>query len=351
MFVDYQLLDQSEEGNYYKMKIQNREGFEKTTPVRGFKKIDNNEHPYVNEVLLSFKSDQFPDGNNYDVFNRNIENKLKGKESLNNINIITFFGDKNTNMNSISKFEDIILLNNFEELVNDNIVTMPFSLKLYEANEYDSFKQSIYDTFDKFISTVVTKNFLGYIPAYVKYKELDKFFEFYSNKDLGIVRNSGGTYNAIPLYIDFKRSNPDTFKRSVAMLLQLKKKYINEGFYPIFYAGNVGRPRIFVKSQHIIAREFLLSFIGFDIIGSSLAFNPRDGTRGYKPNNKLLDFDLNTFEYSYKSTNASKAKERDIEKSQIYGNQSSFLETLNKNNANNELKKRSSAQNYVKNYL
>ncbi len=351
MIMDYQLLDQSEEGNYYKMKIQNREGFKKTTPVRGFKKIDNNEHPYVNEVLLSFKSDQFPDGSSYDVFNRNIENKLKAKESLNNINIITFFGDKNTDMNSISKFEDIILLNNFEELVNDNLVTMPFSLKLYDANEYDPFKQSIYNAFDKFSSTVVTKNFLGYIPAYIKYKELDKFFKFYSNKDLGTVRNSGGTYNAMPLYIDFKRSNPDTFKRSVAMLLQLKKKYIREGFYPVFYAGNVGRPRISAKSQYIIAREFLLSFIGFDIIGSSLAFNPREGPRGYTPDNKLLDFNLNTFEYSYKLNDASRVKERDMEKSQIYGNQSSFLGTLNKNNANDELKKRTTAQNYVKAYL
>ena len=79
-----------------------------------------------------------------------------------------------------------------------------------------------------------TNNIFCYIPVYIDYKKIRDFLNFYSGKDLGTVYHSGGTYNAIPVYVDFKRSNPDAFKRSVAMLQKLKKEFIKEGFYPIY---------------------------------------------------------------------------------------------------------------------
>lgn len=94
------------------------------------------------------------------------------------------------------------------------------------------------NSFDDFATSLNTKNIFCYIPAYIKYNQLNDFIKFYSSEDLWTVSHSEGTFNAIPLYVDFKRSNPDTFKRSVAMLFKLKQKYIKEGFYPVYYATN-----------------------------------------------------------------------------------------------------------------
>ena len=62
----------------------------------------------------------------------------------------------------------------------------------------------------------------------------------------------------------------------------------------------------------------MLSFLGFDIIGSSLAFQPREGPIGYTPINKYIDFDLSTFNYFYKDENNIKNKEANNKKAEIF---------------------------------
>ncbi|WP_287961436.1 hypothetical protein [Acidiplasma sp.] len=348
--MDFNLIDINEDNNYYKMEIKNREGIKKLTPARGFKKIDDNSYPYFNEVLSSIKHDKLSGMNNYDTFDRNIEHRIKSKESKNNINIITFYGDKNTDILEMSKFEDIGLIDNFEKLFNDNIISMPYALSLYEKGALENIFDGIKKSYDNFISTLNTKNIFCYVPAYVKYKDLDQFLRFYSEKNLGTVNGGGQSYNAIPLYIDFKRSNPDAFKRTIAMLFKLKKQYMKDGFYPVLYAANVSRPRILNTGSRVIAREFLLAFLGFDIIGSSLAFNPRASKMGYTHDNKLLEFSMETFEYSYNNKNINKKSYKDKNKSEIYSRQSSFLGGLNGEQTKNELKKRPGAEKYIKTY-
>ena len=52
---------------------------------------------------------------------------------------------------------------------------------------------------------------------------------------------------------------------------QLKLKYLDEGFYLSYYGFGLGTPRVSEKKQinTTLAKEFLLSFLGFDIIGGS----------------------------------------------------------------------------------
>ena len=111
-----------------------------------------------------------------------------------------------------------------------------------------------------------SKNLFGYIPSYINYKDIGKFLKFYAGRFKLTVRDGGSVYNAIPVMIDFKRSLPDKFKRSVAFLHQIKMNYIKEEFYLIYYATNVGMPRLSIKKQESLAKEFMLSFLGFNRI-------------------------------------------------------------------------------------
>ena len=179
------------------------------------------------------------------------------------------------------------------------------------------------------------------------------YFDFYSGKKLGKVRRSDETYNAIPLLIDFKRANPDGYKRSVAYLLQLKREYMKEGYYPIYYAANVSRPRMGKNTSSAIAKEFLLSFVGFDIIGASQAVAPQN--RGGGGDGKQIKFDLDKFNYSYTGEKESSYK-TDKTKSAIFENQTRYLHGIHERTASNqkyvndELQKRPEAKNYIETF-
>ena len=77
---------------------------------------------------------------------------------------------------------------------------MPFALSLYNKNNYDTIYFQIKTSYDQFVTSVSTKNIFCYLPVYIDYKKIRDFLNFYSDKDLGTVYHSGGTYNAIPVY-------------------------------------------------------------------------------------------------------------------------------------------------------
>ena len=341
----------SDEG-FFSMNIANIEGNVRTTPSRAFRKVNSPyDKSYFTEVLTAIKHDNLAGQKNYDSFNNSIEQKIKKKETNGNINIISFFGDKQTDISDISSFEDIGLIDNFEKLFNDHLISTPYSLSLYNKDGFDSILPQVKNSFDSFATSLNTKNIFCYIPAYINYKQLEDFIKFYSGKNLGTVVHSGGEFNAIPLYVDFKRSNPDTFKRSVAMLYRLKQKYMKEGFYPIYYAANISKPRLSNKKITTIAREFMLSFLGFDIIGASLAFQPREGPVGYTPTNKYIDFDLSNFNYFYKDESDMNYKEANNKKAQVLSTQTDYLSKIqDKSEVDTELSTRPEAKKYIKTY-
>ncbi len=333
--------------NVFSLTFANRENIINNSPSRAFKKYGSNSNKLFTEVFLSIKNEEI-NGSKYDSFNNNIERKLKRSESNDNINIITFFGDKYVDSNKLSNFEDIQLLSNFESLFNDNLICMPYTQKFY----FDSFDtifdktKEIYNTF----SGVLTKTSLvGYLPAYLHYRDADKFLKFYSGKATGDVYNNGSTLNAIPLMIDFKRSNPDNFKRFVAYLLKLKQKYIKEGYYPIYYAFNVNRPRLSKKRDTEAAKEFLLSLLGFDIIGASNAI-----IAGYGTNySNEVNFDISSFSYKFTGSKINTGDAYD-NKNMMYNSQTAYLTNIHTNSLNDkdyvkkELGSRKMAMDYIK---
>lgn len=350
--MDYKLLSGEENNNnVFNLRIQNREGTIKETPSRAFKRVSSYfDDKYFTEILISVRSNELMGESGYPKFDKNIESKLKKKEVKDNINIISFFGDKNTDVNELVKFEDLGLLSNFESLFNDHLIAMPYSLSMHESS-FDEIYHQVTNSFDTFFTTLTTKNLFGYVPAYVRYGEIEKFINFYSGKSLGVVNESGTKYNAIPLLIDLKRSAPDSFMRSIAMLHRLKKKYMTEGYYPIYYAANVSRPRTSDKKQKALAKEFMLSFLGFDIIGATQAVPPREGGSGGGPGS-FIDFELDSFSY-VKTGNKGNSSKTDKSKAQIFYSQTSYLNQIHKNTLidreylNNEFKKRKEAKDYV----
>ncbi|MCL4356601.1 MAG: hypothetical protein M1460_01875 [Candidatus Thermoplasmatota archaeon] len=350
--MDYKLLYGEENRNsVFNLRIKNREGEIRETPSRAFKKVSFNfDKKYFTELMISIKNDELKGKPNYAKFDENIERKLKKKEVKNNVNIISFYGDKNTDINNLVKFEDLGLLSNFETLFNDHLITMPYSLSLYDSS-LDEIYQQVTNSFDTFFTTLTSKNLFGYVPAYVKYGEIDKFINFYSGKSLGTVNENETKYNAIPLLIDLKRSAPDSFMRSIAMLHQLKIKYMAEGYYPIYYAANVSRPRTSDKKQRTLAKEFMLAFLGFDIIGASHAVHPKEGKGGGGEGN-FFDFDLGTFSY-IKTGNKGNTYKTDKSKAEIFSTQTSYLNLIHNNTLTdtkyleNEFNKRKEAKDYV----
>jgi hypothetical protein len=348
--MEYKLLDGEEiNQNIFTLRLRNVEGNEKFTPSRAFKRTNSDpDRAYFTEVFISLRNDEMKDGANYDRFDTTIEAKLKKKEVTDNINIISFYGDNQTEIEKLSKFEDLGLLTNFEGLFNDHLIALPYSLKL-QNSEFNNIFSNIRSAFDHFVSTLSTENIFGYLPVYARYSEFKSYFDFYSGKKLGKVRRSDETYNAIPLLIDFKRANPDGYKRSVAYLLQMKKEYMKEGYYPIYYAANVSRPRIGKNTSIAIAKEFLLSFVGFDIIGASQAVPPHKGGGG---EGKKIRFDLERFNYSYTGERESGYK-GDKTKSAIFENQTKYLHEIHEKTLINpkyvieELVRRPDAKNYI----
>lgn len=350
--MDYKLLSGEENSNgVFNLKIQNREGEIRETPSRAYKRTNSDfDNRYLTEVMISIRSDELKGEPGYTKFDKNIESKLKRKEVKDNINIISFYGDKNTDINNLVKFEDLGLLSNFETLFNDHLIAMPYPLSLHDSS-FDEIYNQVTNSFDTFFTTVTSKNLFGYVPAYVKYGEIEKFINFYSGKLLGTVNENGTKFNAIPLLIDLKRSSPDSFMRSIAMLHRLKSKYMTEGYYPIYYAANVSRPRTSDKKQKTLAKEFMLSFLGFDIIGASQAVPPRDGRGGGGPGN-FIQFELDSFSY-VKTANKGYAYKTDKSKAETFYTQTSYLNQIHKNTLldrkylDNEFKKRKEAKDYV----
>ena len=339
--MDFKLkyVENSDNVYYTELKTHNMEK-EKLTPSRAFKKTVNKfNYSYITEAFIPIKFDEIKGQKNYSSFNDKIDDKLNRKIVKGNINIITMFGDKEVNMSTLSNFEDLGLISDYEKKFNDYLVGLPFTMRFYKDFDLSKIYSETTKAYKDFTSISDSKNILGYIPAYSNYSEMEKYFEFYQkNANKTIIGES--SMNLIPLMIDFKRSNPDKFIRTISKLYRLKLQYIKEGYYPFYYAMNISKPRLNAGSQ--LAKEFLLTFLNFDIIGSSITFIPKNGGGG--PSNGI-DFNINNYKYS-KTGNTG-----DINKikADIYKKQTEYLNNIYANNQiNNELSKRSEANKYIK---
>lgn len=347
------LLSVDDEASYYHSTIENHEKDSQFLPCRALRKYNQDFYgKYINEVVIGIREGELPSNpKGYEEFDKKIEGKLNKKSVKDKLNIITFFGEKTLDLSDLLSFEDINLLSDFEQRYNDHYVSLPFTLK-FRQKDYKAAKifEDIQKSYSDFISTIRISNLLGYVPAYVSFRNLEQYINLYSDNNLSI-NSHIGELNFIPLMIDFKAYSPDSLKRSLDKLLKLKRQYLNEGFYLFYYGFNPRTPSVSEKRDQYesLAKDFLLAYLGFDIVGGSYA-QLQGGGSGTTGTRTAGIFDSNDYKYHL---NTISAKEYNIIKPTNFSSQTQYLHKVsnklveNPEFAINELKKRNEAYNYV----
>jgi hypothetical protein len=354
--VKVELVGSGENSSYFHTKITNREQDKKILPMRAFRKTQREfDGLFINEALIPISSDDLPSNKEgYDLFNRTIEPKLSKKIVKDKINIITFFGEKKLELKDLLSFEDINLLTDFNQRYNDHFVSLPFTLKFRDkATKPDDIYNDIKSLYGDFASTLKQSNLLGYVPAYSSFREISKFVDLYIDNNQSI-KSDQGQLNFVPLMIDCKATSPDHLMRSLAKLSQIKNEYIKEGFYLFYYGFN---PRIPVvnrkKNNETLAKEFLLSYLGFDVIGGSYALMHGGGPTDKSPEKSVGIFSDVDFKYhleTVKPYDYDRTKQRNFLKQNTILNGISSKLSRSPKAPLEELQKRKDAFEYVQLY-
>jgi len=351
--MDVSFIGHSSDISYYDLELKNRENFNQTLPIRAIKRFGGVPTPlvnHINEVLINIKKTDM-DKSNDDA----LEPKLTRASTKDQINVINFFSNKDVELKDLLKYRDVGLLAKFEQMYNDHFVSLPFSLKFREEGYMsDGIPDEIKKYFSDFISsTTYKKNIMGYVPAYSWYKDIEKLIDFYISSGIGSTTKKQ-KYTLIPLMIDYKGCNVDRFKLATSVLHELKDKYLKDGVYLMYYAFSVGTPRLSKKPEKVLAKDFLLSFLGFDIIGSSHARQVNPKAKWHLPVPKEVG-EFRQEDFFYHPTGdkrlPSEQKTRNLTKQNIYLNDISLKFNNNSELPNKELEKRQHAKTYINSYI
>ena len=350
-----ELKEYDDDASFFHLTMENIEEDKKVLPCRAYRKTWAEFYGnYVNEVVVGIKKDDLPENpKGYELFDKTIEPKLNKKTVKNKINIITFFAESTLELSDLLSFEDVNLLADFEQRYNDHLVTLPFTFKFREpVTQTTKILEDIKNSYSDFISTIKTSNLLGYVPAYTSFRDLDKFIKLYTDNDLSI-KSHFGKLNFVPLMVDFKNSSPDNYMRSLAKLCNLKKQYLEEGYYLFYYGFSPRNSRVSQKRNidETLAKDFLLSYLGFDVIGASFAQFKKGGAPSETTAAGV--FDATDFKYRLQVLDT---KEYNRVKPRNYTKQTNYLKTISENLGNDssgaikELTKRKEAYEYVQLY-
>jgi len=337
--------------------MENREKDHYELPCRAFHKSNSNFYgSYINEVPIRITKKDLPSNPaGYEIFDKTIEPKLKKKSVPDKVNIITFYGNSSLSLEELLSFKDVNLLSDFGQRYNDHFVSLPFTLR-FRDKKFPTSKilEDIKQSFGDFVSQLKLSNLLGYVPAYGSFRELRNFVSLYLDNNVSI-KSPEGKLNFVPLLIDLKNSSPDSSMRQLAELRQIKMEYLNEGYYLFYYGFSPRTPGVSEKKKinETLAKEFLLSYVGFDIIGSSYAMESTGGPQPNTPKMSAGIFDPLDFNYHLK---AIKPGEHETIKPRNLKTQSDFFYGVTKqmkkdrDSPLNELKIRKNAFDYVESY-
>ncbi len=352
-----ELIGCGEKSSFFHSIIKNREEDKRVLPSRAYRKTQTEFNgKYITEALIPISKKDLPSNKEgYSIFDKNIEPKLSKKTVKGKINIITFFGEKDLGLKDLLRFEDINLLTDFEQRYNDHFVSLPFTLKFRDtATKQDEIYDDINRLYTDFVSTLNQANLLGYVPAYTSFRGLNRFIELYIDNCKSI-KSDQGKLNFVPLMIDCKATSPDQLMRSLAKLNQIKNEYLKEGFYLFFYGFNPRIPSVSQKkkNEEVLAKEFLLSYLGFDIIGASYAKMHGGGPIDKHPVKAAGVFQETDFKYHLEMVGQfdyDRTKQRNfINQNEFFGKLSTQVKD-NPNVAIDELQKRKDAFDYVQLY-
>ena len=95
-----------------------------------------------------------------------------------------------------------------KDIINLRFVTLPFTLKFRDTvTQSDEIYTEIKNSYGDFVSTLNQKNLLGYVPAYVSFRNINKFVDLYLENKQSI-ESEMGQLNFVPLMIDCKATYP-----------------------------------------------------------------------------------------------------------------------------------------------
>jgi len=355
--VNFKILEFDEESSFFCSHIRNIHGDERLLPTRALRKCKKEFHGnFINEVLVPIRKQDLPENKDgYELFNKNIEAKLNKKSIEDKLNIITFFGEKSLSINDLVSFKDIDLLATFEQLYNDHLISFPFTLKFRDPScQSKDILKDIKGSYKDFVSSLKNKKIFGYLPAYVSHREIENFLKIYEDNAI-TVKSPAGNLNLILLLVDFKGSKPDKFKRTIAALRNLKLDYLSEKCYLFYYGFSIASPRISRKPEEKtkLAKDFLLSFLGFDILGGSHPRTVGGGSPSHTPTKTVGKF--KTKDFNYHKTNIPSSL-YGINKPDNFTTQNKYLKSLasgvvkDRSLASKELQKRKEANDYLETY-
>jgi len=195
--------------------------------------------------------------NESEKLNKNISSKM----IKNALNIFIF--DIKDKFPREEELENLLHILNFESVINDNLVCLPFSSSISAFNNYEKVyrvllekikeEQSILQSFTK-----KEENFVAYVPIFnLGGHFLENLIREYTKKDI----NS--------FLFDFGGKHIEMFRGQISILLKLRNMLIKEYGKTFFYSFNSYIGRVSKTREHIPARDFLTVFVGFDCFGPS----------------------------------------------------------------------------------
>ncbi|MEM0476347.1 MAG: hypothetical protein QW367_01750 [Candidatus Aenigmatarchaeota archaeon] len=239
------------------------------TPFRGISKTQK-EHSeriiarenVIGEVFQRFSLD---DIRNISISQRNSEilyKKITSKILKDNFNLFIF--DITDGFPKERELENLLHILNFESLVNDNLVCIPYSSSISKLDKYEQVFNILYYNINKVYQIYQTfiekeENILGYVPIFnLAGRHLEEIFNIYISK-----------FNVNSFVIDFGGKHIEMMRSQVSNLFKIKKYLIKEYDTVLFYAFNTFSGRLSKSKKHIPARDFLTIFVGFDGFGPS----------------------------------------------------------------------------------
>ncbi len=249
-------------------EIRSKEGTI-TSPLRGISKYQREyskklkEGNYIIEVHHYLSSTMIKSislsSTASERFNRRITSKMiKGKLHLFVFDLTEGYPSKR------EELENLLHVLNFESIVNDNLICLPFSSStLQSLDEYEKIYNILENKADdlmEILSTFVIKqrNILGYVPIFcLGGKYIEKLITLYEKANI----NS--------FLFDLGGKHIERFRGQISQLIKVRRNLMKEYGYTFFYAFNTFSGRVSKKIDVIPARDFLSIFVGFDGFGPS----------------------------------------------------------------------------------
>jgi len=238
------------------------------TPLRSISKTQNEfseklrgKNNYMVEVFNQLESKDLQAIMTSSYESEKLNKGISKKMIKNALNIFIF--DIKDKFPEEKELENLLHILNFESVVNDNLVCLPFSSSIATLDTYEKVYKFLLNTKKEaqdILQTFIKKeeNLVAYVPIFnLGGHFLENLIKTYSKEGI----NS--------FLFDFGGKHIERFRGQISILLKLKSMLLKEYEKAFFYSFNSYAGRISKPKEYIPARDFLTVFVGFDCFGPS----------------------------------------------------------------------------------